>query len=248
MADKVPIPSSKEIGKLPRWVQVAFAIRCARRVQPVFKAMWPDAPDEHVAAIEHAIQCAERLLVGSEGALPAKAAYAAAKAADEAAYAAYRVTAPFFDADPCGPPDPNEAAVADAAAAYAAMAADKAAAAEAAVAAYAAKAAAAHAAAAAYAAWAASATRCAASYAAGAAMAAALYDTAAAAHAHIRWDFETLMVLGEREHWNDQTRPSLESLPPLWLEGEEPNWKEIARRARQSTDTHLRPRPGMPRR
>ncbi len=38
MSEKVNIPTEKEIGQLPRWAQVAFAARCARRVQPLFKA------------------------------------------------------------------------------------------------------------------------------------------------------------------------------------------------------------------
>ncbi len=29
----------KVIGKLPRWAQVAFAARCARRVQPLYNTI-----------------------------------------------------------------------------------------------------------------------------------------------------------------------------------------------------------------
>ena len=56
---KRELPSEEEIGKLPRWAQVAFAARCARRVQPLFKAEWPDAPAEQVEAVERAIRAAE---------------------------------------------------------------------------------------------------------------------------------------------------------------------------------------------
>ena len=53
------VPSEEEIGQLPRWAQVAFAARCARRVQPLFKAAWPDAPAESCQALEDAITQAE---------------------------------------------------------------------------------------------------------------------------------------------------------------------------------------------
>ncbi len=52
-------PTADELRTLPRWARVAFAARCARRVQPIFVSMWPDAPEEHVAAVQRAISFAE---------------------------------------------------------------------------------------------------------------------------------------------------------------------------------------------
>ncbi|MEM9065772.1 MAG: hypothetical protein AAGB51_09820, partial [Planctomycetota bacterium] len=54
------LPSKEELRTLPRWALVAYAARCARRVQPLFKASWPDAPAEHVEAVDKAITLAER--------------------------------------------------------------------------------------------------------------------------------------------------------------------------------------------
>jgi len=53
------IPTEEEIAQLPRWARVAFAARCARRVQPIFSAAWPDADEWHVQRIEQAISIAE---------------------------------------------------------------------------------------------------------------------------------------------------------------------------------------------
>jgi len=46
--------------RLPHWTRVAFAARCARRVQPLFAEAWPEAPQTRVAAVERAIALAER--------------------------------------------------------------------------------------------------------------------------------------------------------------------------------------------
>ncbi len=75
---KSTVPIEKEIAALPRWARVAFAARCARRVQPLFQAFWPEAPPEHVAAVDTAITLAERAAAGSAG---ARAAYGAAREA-----------------------------------------------------------------------------------------------------------------------------------------------------------------------
>jgi len=48
------IPTQEELGNLPRWARVAFAARCAARVQPLFLEYWPDAPREHVEASDYA--------------------------------------------------------------------------------------------------------------------------------------------------------------------------------------------------
>lgn len=53
------LPTEAEIRQLPRWAQVAFAARCARLALPLFKQHRPDAPREHVEAIERAVRDAE---------------------------------------------------------------------------------------------------------------------------------------------------------------------------------------------
>lgn len=94
MSDELRIPTKEDIAQLPRWAIVAFAARCARRVQPLFTFAWADAPKEHIEAIDLAIIVAERCATYAKvadalyDANTAKAAYAA-KAADatKAAYA-----------------------------------------------------------------------------------------------------------------------------------------------------------------
>lgn len=51
-------PTEKELQELPRWAVVAFAARCARRVQPLFER-W-DTGKTHTTDIENAILLAER--------------------------------------------------------------------------------------------------------------------------------------------------------------------------------------------
>lgn len=106
------------LARLPRWACVAFAARCARRVQPLYKLAWADAPDRerHVAAIDRAITLAESCAGAAADAgagaaadaVDARAADAANAAARAAGYAAGYAAAADADAD------------ADAAAAYAA--------------------------------------------------------------------------------------------------------------------------------
>ncbi len=85
MADDRGIAPDEEINELPRWARLAFAARSARRVQPLFKASWPQAPDKHIIALDNAITLAER----------------SAADADDDAYAAdyYGVTAASYAAD-----------------------------------------------------------------------------------------------------------------------------------------------------
>ncbi|MCA9304396.1 MAG: hypothetical protein KC996_09765, partial [Phycisphaerales bacterium] len=54
------IPTKAEIAELPRWAQVAFAARCARRVQPFYKHSFPDATRINIDSIENAISLAEK--------------------------------------------------------------------------------------------------------------------------------------------------------------------------------------------
>jgi hypothetical protein len=41
MSQEITIPSEEEIKQLPRWAIVAYAARCARRVEPLFVFFWP---------------------------------------------------------------------------------------------------------------------------------------------------------------------------------------------------------------
>lgn len=52
-------PSWEEINRLPRWARVAYAARCARRIQPYYQWTRPTVDKEDLAAIERAIQLAE---------------------------------------------------------------------------------------------------------------------------------------------------------------------------------------------
>jgi hypothetical protein len=49
--------------QLPHWIRVAFAARCARRVQALFAEAWPEAIPARVEAIERAISLAEQSAV-----------------------------------------------------------------------------------------------------------------------------------------------------------------------------------------
>ena len=109
-------PSENEMGQLPLRALVAFAVRCARRVQPLF-TLPDDHPEKqkHIAAVERASRTAEAFARGipeadrdvawaaaraawaasmtSEAAgLPPNAAWAAAAASD-AAHAAFHSSA-----------------------------------------------------------------------------------------------------------------------------------------------------------
>lgn len=54
------LPTKKEIATLPRWARVAFAARCARRVEPLFLKLWLEAPQKHVSAVSRAVVVAEQ--------------------------------------------------------------------------------------------------------------------------------------------------------------------------------------------
>lgn len=75
------LPSKEELGRLPRRAMVAFAGRCARRVQPLFKQFWPEAPQEHVDALARAIILVETSAVSRVSASDLRAAYSAANRA-----------------------------------------------------------------------------------------------------------------------------------------------------------------------
>lgn len=51
-------PCKDDLLKLPRWARVAFAVRCARRVQP-FVATWKAVSKKQVEAVEAALSLCE---------------------------------------------------------------------------------------------------------------------------------------------------------------------------------------------
>ena len=54
------LPTRDELAALPRRANVAFAARCARRVQPLYRSKYK----RHVQAVERAIAMAERFAKG----------------------------------------------------------------------------------------------------------------------------------------------------------------------------------------
>lgn len=86
---KMSIPTKAEIAKLPVVARVAFAARCARRVQPSFTVAWTNAPEDHVRAIETALARVEHYTRAprSETIIAVWAARAAACAAKAASHA-----------------------------------------------------------------------------------------------------------------------------------------------------------------
>jgi hypothetical protein len=87
-------PSEQELVQVPRWATVAFAARCASRVQPLFKAAWPAPHADLVEAVEGAIAAAARCASTSGDAAPGHAAEAriaaeAVRADVDAEYAAH---------------------------------------------------------------------------------------------------------------------------------------------------------------
>ena len=56
----ITVPTLECVGKLPRWAQVAFAARCARRIEFIVLRDWPSAPKDYLELIEQSIFHAER--------------------------------------------------------------------------------------------------------------------------------------------------------------------------------------------
>lgn len=52
-----------DLRRLPHWSRVAFAVRCARRVRPLFDEAWPNAGAVRTEAIDRAIELAERAVL-----------------------------------------------------------------------------------------------------------------------------------------------------------------------------------------
>jgi PTS system nitrogen regulatory IIA component len=88
-------PSQDELTQLPLRALVAYAARCARRVQPFF-ALSDDHPEKqrHVAAVERAIRIAEEFVRGIPVAASdaTEASDAASKASHAAAWPAWAAT------------------------------------------------------------------------------------------------------------------------------------------------------------
>src|SRR5258708_26190664 len=55
------VPRADEIATLVRWAQVAFAARCARRVQGLYQYAWPEAGPEFINLVNNAVDWAERI-------------------------------------------------------------------------------------------------------------------------------------------------------------------------------------------
>ena len=53
------LPTEAEIAAVPRWARVAFAARCARRVLPLFRHNWPDAPNAFSLRLSWVVELVE---------------------------------------------------------------------------------------------------------------------------------------------------------------------------------------------
>jgi multidrug efflux pump subunit AcrA (membrane-fusion protein) len=92
----VELPSKAELNGLPRRAMIAFAGRCALRVQPLFKHGWPEAPKKYLDAIDRAVTLVQTSAVSPVSTSDLHGAYAGAA---RAAYAAARVDAAARAAD-----------------------------------------------------------------------------------------------------------------------------------------------------
>lgn len=202
-------PTRKDLERLKRWAQVAFAARCARRVQPLSEALWRDAPAKHIIALERATVLAERSAADARvDAVDAADAHAHA----HAVFGAAKTVVARYAA--------NAAAYAAAAAAWAADRADNAARAANAVA-YAA---------AGYAD--ADADGPGAAFTADAGRVIDAVDADAAA----RSDFDLLETAVRDEEWTDDTPVPPEFFGPLWPDGTPEGWPV---QEEESGDTEL---------
>lgn len=215
---RIEIPTTKELKTLPCWARVAFAARCARRVQPLFRAAWPQAAKEHIETVDTAVTAAERSAAsGDPYAVGARVppsftavADATAAAADAARYAlcaAYSVVVAEMKRAQAGANAAIQAANKPSAAADRAdealevddadnVVADAAACAAQAV------------------------DAAAASHAEGAAYVRAYSVVRAAMHR----DFELLKEAAVREEWTDDTPVAPEFFGPLWPQGVPAGW------------------------
>ena len=208
-ADVPTIPTEKELATLPRWACVAFAARCARRVQTLYKLFWPEAPVEHVETLDKVITLVQASAAGpsstSDSAFDANvtAAAAAVYAANVTAAAAAAANAAY-------------------AAAEAAEAANAAANVTAAVYPYA---------------YAAAAAAAAAANAAARAAYAAYAAANAYAAAAMRRDYELLKAAAKAEQWTNDTPVPPAFFGPLWPFGKPEHWSSEADTASAASET-----------
>jgi hypothetical protein len=198
MAEPNPQPSEitkEELQTLPRWAIVAFAARCARRVQPLFTHSWKEAPMSYVDAVDRAISMAEAAAKG-RAARGYDCDYDCDYAAD-AARVAEATDLDFYAARVAAAAAAFAADVDDADATRAAAAADAAALATAVAAAAA---------------------------TADAARATAVTAALSAAAAAARADYAMLQTLARDNQWTNESPVDVALLGPLWPEGAKPQW------------------------
>jgi hypothetical protein len=199
------LPSKEEIMRLPLRAQVAFAGRCARRVQPLFVERWPDLMtlnEHHASAIDEVISLVQSAAVspvsrsrvyelaylahnaGNSAARHHSAFVSAdvARAAHSAAHAACSA-ADAADAYTGGPPRASDAAYAH--------------------------------------------SHCAAHACSAAHSSADAANTPAAIEA-IRRDFELLCAAAEQDGWTHDTPVPQSFFGPFWPQGEPEDWPEEA--------------------
>jgi hypothetical protein len=76
------IPAEVDIRGLPRWAQVAFAARIARRVLPLVQPVWLGVPESYLLALARAVDTAEQAANDGTAALLDAAARAECEAND----------------------------------------------------------------------------------------------------------------------------------------------------------------------
>lgn len=85
------------LASLPHWKRVAFAARCARRVQPLFEKYWPLAPAKYGNAVRQAIDLTEQSVADAS---PAPGLHDAVVQAAVTVGAAFAFLPGVFDEEP----------------------------------------------------------------------------------------------------------------------------------------------------
>lgn len=207
------LPTEEELITLPRWARVAFAVRCAERVRPLFKYFWREAPEKVVEGVDRAVMFAKASATSPASVSKAIGTAAYSVEAARAYGASYNRTDARAAAEAArAASEASEAAYADAAA-HAAARYDT------------------------YA-RAAAAARTAAARAVRAARAAAHHDKNSV---NARQDYELLRMLARGvpgrpgnnpTPWTDETPVNPDLLGPLWPFGEPEGWPEEAKEPR----------------
>lgn len=127
MAEANELPTAEELLKLSRRGMVAYAVRAARRVQPLFQADEQGGiTEEHVAAVDRAITLAERFVSVAHPVVSGAELRAAADSAARARSAAFSADSATFAADSATFAADSAAFAADSASRTAGFAADSA--------------------------------------------------------------------------------------------------------------------------